>query len=115
MPKVEKVTVSLPSALLAYVEGERTRTGSTRSETIAVMIRQARQAAELVERQERYAAAYAEQPETKEEGALGYGLSAQAFESAGDDWRDVAPRATPPGPTSRQGTRARKTARRAAR
>jgi hypothetical protein len=86
MPKVAKVTVSLPETLLAYVESERSRTGSTRSETIAKMLWQVRHEAELHEREARYAAAYARHPETEEEPGFGYAAAADLFAGAGAEW-----------------------------
>jgi hypothetical protein len=86
MPKVAKVTVSLPETLLAYVESERSRTGSTRSETIAAMLWQVRHEAELHEREARYAAAYARHPETEEERGFGYAAAADLFADAGAEW-----------------------------
>jgi hypothetical protein len=86
MPRVAKVTVSLPETLLAYVESERFRTGSTRSETIAAMLWRVRHEAELHEREARYAAAYARHPETEEERGFGYAAAADLFADAGAEW-----------------------------
>lgn len=97
MPKVEKVTVSLPVALFAYVEDERARTGATRSETVASLLWRAKHAAELVEREEQYARAYAEQPETEAELAWSRAATAQAFADGADEWKDFRPQ-----PTSRR-------------
>ena len=92
MPKVEKVTVSLPAALYAYVEREREQTGATRSETIASLLWRAKQAQEREEMEERYAKAYAEHPETEEEGAWMLAASAEMFANAGAEWEEFAPK-----------------------
>jgi hypothetical protein len=97
MPKVEKVTVSLPAALFTYVENERTATGATRSETIAALLWRAKYAAELEAREEQYARAYAEQPETEDESVWILEASGDALVDRGDEWAEFAPK---PNPTS---------------
>jgi metal-responsive CopG/Arc/MetJ family transcriptional regulator len=64
---VRRVTISLPAWLYERGEEERTRDGLTRSEFVARLYR--RYLEELAERErvKRYAAAYARQPQTKEE------------------------------------------------
>jgi hypothetical protein len=95
MPKVGKVTVSLPVSILEYVEDQRARTGATRSETVARMLSEARQQTELREREARYAAAYARLPETDEESAWTEATTKAFFADAPrGEWGDVAPPTT---------------------
>jgi hypothetical protein len=101
MPKVGKVTVSLPLDLLAYVERKRAETGATRSETVAKLLSEARRAIDLREREAQYTAAYEVQAEAPEEKAFTAAASASLFAHAGDDWADVAP--PPPVPTEPRG------------
>jgi hypothetical protein len=91
MPRVEKVTVSLPKALLDYVERQRALTGANRSETVAEMLWESRRQTELRDREAQYRAAYAVQPETEEEEAFTSAAAADLFAHAGDEWADVAP------------------------
>jgi Arc/MetJ-type ribon-helix-helix transcriptional regulator len=91
MAKVEKVTVSLPPALLDFVERERARTGASRSETVVAMLSEVRRRIELEAREARYAEAYARQPETEDERGFHDAAAAEAFADAGDEWSDIAP------------------------
>lgn len=92
MPKVAKVTVSLPPAILDFVERRRAETGATRSAVVAEMLAQVKQERELAEREARYREAYARQPETPEEAAFLDAAAAGLFANAGDEWADVAPK-----------------------
>jgi len=82
MTKMEKVTVSLPASLLAFVERQRALTGATRSETVAGMLSEVQRRIELAGREARYSAAYALQPETSEERAFTDAASADLFDDA---------------------------------
>jgi len=66
MAKVAKLTISLPPAQFAFLERLQALTGTSRSELIASALR----AAELREREARYAAAYSGHPETREDLAF---------------------------------------------
>jgi Arc/MetJ-type ribon-helix-helix transcriptional regulator len=70
MATVEKVTISLPADLLAFVEAQRAQTGTTRSEFIADYLREVQRRIEQARREERYAIAYGRHPETADELAF---------------------------------------------
>lgn len=94
MTKVAKVTVSLPTTLFDFIERRRTETGASRSETVAEMIWQVRHETQLRERETRYEAAYARQPETSEERAF-VEAAGESLAGLGEDWGDpVDPRRT---------------------
>jgi metal-responsive CopG/Arc/MetJ family transcriptional regulator len=65
--RAKKVTVSIPADLFAWGEQERARQDLTRSEFVATLYRRRLEELAEQERLERYAAAYARQPETAEE------------------------------------------------
>jgi len=120
MPKVEKVTVSLPASLLAFIERQRARTGSTRSETVVGMLREAQHRIERADREARYAASYGRQQETTAERAFTDAAAAKLFADVGNEWADVASSSGRP-PVRRSGdhketthTRARTAVRKAA-
>jgi Arc/MetJ-type ribon-helix-helix transcriptional regulator len=96
MPRVEKVTVSLPKALLDYVEHRRSLTGANRSETVAEMLWEVRRQTELRDREAQYRAAYAAQPETEEENAFTSAAADELLANAGDEWADAANSPTAP-------------------
>jgi metal-responsive CopG/Arc/MetJ family transcriptional regulator len=64
---VRRVTISLPAWLYERGEEERARERLTRSEFVARLYREHLDEIAEQERVKRYAAAYARQPETKEE------------------------------------------------
>jgi len=92
MPKVAKVTVSLPAAIFDFVERRRADTGATRSEVVAEMLAQVKRAGELAEREARYREAYARQPETPEEAAFLEAAAAELLANVGDESADVRPK-----------------------
>ncbi|MGH8999639.1 MAG: ribbon-helix-helix protein, CopG family [Acidimicrobiia bacterium] len=69
MPRVEKVTVSLPAELLARIEEHRAGDGRNRSEVVAELLWRGWQVVEHEAREERYRRAYAAEPDTAEERA----------------------------------------------
>jgi metal-responsive CopG/Arc/MetJ family transcriptional regulator len=71
MPKVEKVTISVPTELMAHIEGLRQEAGANRSEVVTDQ-----------RREERYRAAYQAEPETI--GELEWADMAAAELLAGD-------------------------------
>lgn len=85
----DKITVTLPSHLLARIEQRRREIGANRSETITELLWRGWRAMEDDDRAERYRAAYAAQPETGE-SAFSREASAQWLASL-DSWHDVAP------------------------
>jgi hypothetical protein len=64
MPKVEKVTVSVPAELMAHIEGRRREAGANRSEVVTDLLWRGWRQLEDERREERYRAAYQAQPET---------------------------------------------------
>ena len=89
MPKVGKVTVSLPEALLQYVEALQELSGGTRSETMATMLMATQREWELQAREARYRAGYARHPETTVDKAFTASASARLFAHAGDEWAET--------------------------
>jgi hypothetical protein len=64
MPKVEKVTVSIPAELMAHIEGRRREAGVNRSEVVTDLLWRGWRQLEDEQREERYRAAYQAQPDT---------------------------------------------------
>ncbi|MGH9044064.1 MAG: ribbon-helix-helix protein, CopG family [Acidimicrobiales bacterium] len=67
MTRVEKVTVSLPADLLARIEHRRHDLEASRSAVVSELLWRGWRQAEAEEREERYRAAYQEQPDTDAE------------------------------------------------
>src|ERR1700722_7091810 len=78
MARVSKVTISLPPAQAAFLERLQARTGTSRSELIALALREA----ERREREELYAAAYSRHPETEAELAFTDAVTEDFFEES---------------------------------
>jgi Arc/MetJ-type ribon-helix-helix transcriptional regulator len=86
MPKVEKVTVSLPAELLARIEERRAADGRPRSEVITELLWRGWRAIDHEAREDEYRRAYALQPETAEELAWADMAADELF--AGGEWAD---------------------------
>jgi Arc/MetJ-type ribon-helix-helix transcriptional regulator len=82
MPKVEKVTISVPAELMAHIEGLRREAGANRSEVVTELLWRGWRQLEDERREERYRAAYQAQPETI--GELEWADMAAAELVAGD-------------------------------
>ncbi|MEA2534329.1 MAG: hypothetical protein QOJ93_2140 [Actinomycetota bacterium] len=82
MPKVEKVTISVPTELMAHIEGLRQEAGANRSEVVTDLLWRGWRQLEDERREERYRAAYQAQPETI--GELEWADTAAAELLAGD-------------------------------
>jgi len=86
MSTVEKVTISLPSELLARIEIRRRGTDASRSEVMSDLLWRGWRQAETEAREQRYRASYQADPETK--GEQGWAEQAAADMLGGEhfDW-----------------------------
>jgi Arc/MetJ-type ribon-helix-helix transcriptional regulator len=84
MATTEKVTVSLPTELLARIEDRRHGRGASRSEVVSDLLWRGWHQVEAEDREERYRLAYQAQPETDEERAWADDAAADLF--AGGSW-----------------------------
>jgi len=97
MTTVGKVTVSLPAELLARIEELRHGRHASRSETVAELLWRGWRQVEAEEREARYRAAYADQPETDDERAWAEEAATDLLAEADPHWQHDAP-----APTGRQ-------------
>ena len=86
----EKVAISLPASLAAWVDEERQRRGLSRSGFIAGLLDEERRRLADEELAARFAAAYAEQPETDDEAWISDAGAATAAAVAAEDPHDWA-------------------------
>jgi hypothetical protein len=91
VPKVEKITVSLPASLLARIEEYRGAQGGTRSEVVADWLWRGWRQVEQERMEDEYRKAYAEQPETAQELAWADMAADELFASNNDDWSEYWP------------------------
>jgi hypothetical protein len=87
MAPVEKVTVSLPAALLKRIEEHRTE-GQTRSEVVADWLWRGWREVERQRMEEEYDRAYRLKPETEEELAWADMAADELFAGNDDDWSE---------------------------
>jgi Arc/MetJ-type ribon-helix-helix transcriptional regulator len=88
---IAKVTISLPTSLVRFLERERVRTGASRSALVARALREM----ERSEGEASTAEAYRRHPETADEIAFSDAAAAEFFAEESD--QDLAPRPAPIG------------------
>jgi metal-responsive CopG/Arc/MetJ family transcriptional regulator len=79
MKRVEKVAISVPKDVYDWVEQERAKRQTTRSQLVTSLLRGEMYRQELEQRAKRYEEAYRKYPETEEE-ADWFALADQAFD-----------------------------------
>ena len=86
MSRFEKVTVSLPTELLARIEHRRDNREVSRSEVVSELLWRGWRQVEADEREERYRAAYMAQPQTDPERAWAEEAAKDLFDESVVNW-----------------------------
>jgi metal-responsive CopG/Arc/MetJ family transcriptional regulator len=88
---VGKVTVSLPTELLARIEHRRRDRQASRSEVVSDLLWRGWRQVEAEEREERYRVAYQLQPDTDHEQAWAEAAAADLLGQDDPGWPDAEP------------------------
>ncbi|MGH9103992.1 MAG: hypothetical protein ACRDYD_13580 [Acidimicrobiales bacterium] len=86
MSTVEKVSVSLPAALLARVESRRLERGTSRSDVVSELLWRGWHQVENEERERRYSAAYRMEPDSGEERAWAETAATDLLDGSDAGW-----------------------------